>query len=223
MESGKAVLKARIHYPSGITASIQDKFISPDGTEVPPELRHAGSKNPLRAIFKMPEAEQTTIISTMEVYRQGGSPIGIDTKEHNNYIELKTDDGSRGVVRKAGEGVVDAGNILFTGAALAEKEGAILLLSGRSITKDGVILMESDQDITLVMNNGEIKLSCNDDISVRFHLPGITTLLDEESRVIPGIKDSSYNALITGIHWEKEGDYVVMDIEKGSYDIRVVE
>ncbi|MFC5468532.1 DUF4962 domain-containing protein [Cohnella suwonensis] len=218
---GNAGLKVRLHAPTGLRTTFEDKFLDQNGVERKPGGRFVNEEQE-HAAFITPKTTATTIVSTLEAYKRDSSPQNVVTENHGDYMKLSFADGSVVFVRLTGSGEIDAGSIRFNGAAVAVKGDTMLLVDGTKAVKDGVTVIESSQPATIVYGGDRLSLSSAADTQVAIHAPGITRLRDDESGLdIPQGGDAVEGMALRGVHWNVSGSTLQVQVEKSQRALKL--
>ncbi|SFA72321.1 Fibronectin type III domain-containing protein [Cohnella sp. OV330] len=212
---GDAALKLRFYAPGQLESTISTKFIGINGTEVKPKDI---TDEQVHAAFVTPKTGAVKLVSTMAPYKRGGEPNGAVSTDHGDYMKLAFEDGSAVYVRMTSSGLVDTGGdgFKFDGAALAVKGDSVLLVDGKRVEKNGVALIESSQQATIVSGDGRLSVSPQADAQIAVRAPGVTTVRDEASGDAIPSGGSVQSAIDTrGVHWALADDVLTLNVEKG--------
>ncbi|CAI6080637.1 DUF4962 domain-containing protein [Cohnella sp. JJ-181] len=214
---GEAALKLRFYAPGQLQSTIDTKFIGVNGKEVKPTGSYA-SEEQVHAAFVTPKTGAVKMVSTLEPFKHGSEPNGAVATDHGDFTKLAFKDGSTVYVRMTSGGLVDTGDdgFQFDGAALAVKDGTVLLVDGKRVVKNGVALIESSQQATIVSGDDRLSVSPQADAQIAIRAPGVTELRDEASGEPIPAGGSVQSAMDTrGVHWTLTDDVLTLNVEKG--------
>ncbi|TYP71059.1 DUF4962 domain-containing protein [Paenibacillus methanolicus] len=217
IHKGEAALKIRFYTPGQMESTIDTKFIGINGKEVKPTGSFA-SEEQVHAAFVTPKTGAVKMVSTMEPFKHGSEPNGTVSTDHGDFMKLAFEDGSTVYVRMTAGGLIDTGSdgFRFDGAALAVKGDTVLLVDGTRVENNGVALIESDQQATIVFGDDRLSVSPQADAQIAIHAPGVTVVRDEASgEPIPsgGSVQSATDA--RGIHLALADGVLTLNVEKG--------
>ncbi|GGI44667.1 hypothetical protein GCM10008018_08240 [Paenibacillus marchantiophytorum] len=218
---GKAGLKTRIQYPANMRATLEDKFISMDGQEVPPKGDYANIPSQKHAAFITPKSNNSTIVATMGVYESGTAAPNVVSENLGNYMKLSFEDGSTVYVRLTESGEVDAGAIRFDGAAASVRGDSVMLVSGTRLVKDGVTLLTSDKPATIAYGKQELSISGTEETNVTIRTNGIVRVRDAQGTDIPNTGSASESMGLRGVFWQASSTALTLRVEKGSQSFKL--
>ncbi|SDC95727.1 Chitinase A, N-terminal domain [Paenibacillus sp. UNCCL117] len=212
---GEAALKLRFYTPGQLESTISTKFIGIKGIEVKPKDI---TDEQVHAAFVTPKTSAVKMVSTMEPYKRGNEPNGAVSTDHGDFMKLVFEDGSIVYVRMTAGGLIDTGSdgFRFDGAALAVKGDSVLLVDGTWVQKNGVTLIESSQQATIVFGDDRLSVSPQADAQITINAPGITVLRDDASGDLIPSGGSVQPAIDSrGVHWDLANGALTLNVEKG--------
>ncbi|SFB39315.1 Fibronectin type III domain-containing protein [Cohnella sp. OV330] len=216
---GRAALKTRIHYPSNIRATVDNRYLNQAGVEVRPV--DVNIPNQMHAAFITPKSQETTIVSTMGVYPSGGEAPEVVSENHGSYMELTFEDGTVVYVRMTNGGEVDAGSIRFDGEAAAVKGDSVMLVSGTKLVKDGVTLLSSDKPATIAFGDRQLSISGTEEINVAVQTPGVVRVRDMSGEDIANSGTPDASVALRGVYWQATADKLTVRAEKGAHAFKL--
>lgn len=216
----KAALDVKLYYPGLTEIPVTDQYLDANGVDQPPlatsqwatvKRKHGG--------FATPQTEQATIVSTYVPYEVGTAPQNIVTEDHGTYRKLSFADGTKVYVRTALSGVVAADGLEFEGIAATVKGDSVLLVGGTELTIDGVERISSSQPATIALSGDELSITGTQGAEISVHKAGVTTVLDEEYRSLPGGGGIADAVNSRGVHWAAAGNTLTLNVEPGQHKL----
>ncbi|MBW5447722.1 DUF4962 domain-containing protein [Cohnella sp. CFH 77786] len=220
IRKNQAAMKVQIQYPAVLNATKDDKFRTVSDTEISPNP-DPSTPMPLQwhAKFTFPSAQEQTIISTYQPYRQS-TPSAITTQTDTNktYQSLAFADGTMVYVRLAGSGLVTVNsNFKFDGMAAVVRGSDVLLLDGVRLEKNGVTLIQSMDHIpaTIALSGSEVSISGDTpELGVQVNTAA-TKLYDETYAKVTSGGTAAAGMGARGVYWTKTGNVMTIQSESG--------
>lgn len=223
ISEGQARLKADVLYPQNVTSTYYDEYVEPvSGETYIPSGSYADRNVQTRIAFSTPEVQKTKMIVSMSVYKDTESAKEPEVTYYDTYAKLVYPGGTTVLVNLQDKDMAveaEDENITFTGTAVTYTDESIMLTNGTHLEKDGVVILNSDKDITAAVGLKEISISGNDDFAISlntanpyFELNEVSDLTDSKGRFLSsavGI-ETNYNA---------ESDIITFSAQKGNYTI----
>ncbi|MDI4643731.1 DUF4962 domain-containing protein [Cohnella hashimotonis] len=226
IEKDKVGLQVRLHGADSLggKASIEKRFLDPDGNEATPVAWAAG-KSQVHATFAMPKKDAAVLVASLAPYRlDGGAPEAIASTERDGYLRLSFAGGAVLFVRTAAEGPVDTGadGYRFDGAALAACGASLLLVHGTRVERDGDVVFESDVPATAAWGEGRLSASVSGDAALSLAVPGEAILRDGSTgREVPADGDPAARLGSQGVHWTAASGRLSLRLEQGQHAFRL--
>ncbi len=191
MTNGAAILDTMVQYPKDITTYYNNTFALSDMITINPTGSFASSPVQRRVWFETEPLDETKMIVTMDVHRAGTQARYVDTQYFDEYVKMTFEDGTVLYVNtNADESKqVVAGNITFTGAAVAYRDESIMLVSGTYLKEGDTELIKCDEIASVVVGRDEIGISTIVDnvISINSksdYINGISDVRDDKGNLM---------------------------------------
>ncbi|WP_310502469.1 heparinase II/III family protein [Paenibacillus qinlingensis] len=219
IEKGKAGLKVRFlgRKACSYQASVKTHFRDPNGEEVPPVAGFSGMTQ-VHATFATSKTNAAILVATLAPYRLDNSPEEIMSEEYEDFIRLAFADGTMLYVRTAPEGLVDTGGFgfRFEGAALAVRDGSLLLVHGTKAERDGIIVAQSNMLSTIAWGDGRLSVSVEGEANLSLLMSSPIHLRDESTgHDLPEGGNIENRLNSQGVHWTASSDRLQLQLEKG--------
>ena len=172
IKENNARLSANVVYPTNVKARYYDGFYSPytdsyfPDTYYPAAAGYVGANEQRKVCFYTPKVTDTKIVATMSVYKDSEEAHVINTmySADGSYLTLIFADGTKCVVNLGDDtDTVSDGVVTFTGDAVTYNNTSIMLTNGTNLSYNGVNLIYSQRPVTVVMGEGYLNFSVNDD------------------------------------------------------------
>ncbi|WP_143106673.1 carbohydrate binding domain-containing protein [Cohnella sp. OV330] len=213
-----AAMDVKFHYPAVSNATVTDKYLTEDGTEVNPTGSLASKPMQRHATFAFPTAQSATLVSTFEPYRVGSQPLGItESTNHGTYQSITFADGTHVYVRLGDSGVVTAGDIEFDGIAVTEKGDSLLLVGGTKLVKGGVTRFETDVPATISIDGEEFSVSSVGDVQAQVYVPADASIHDDRYNPVQLGGDVQTALNERGLYMQKEGSALTIRTGRGDH------
>ncbi len=223
-ESGKgfqvvqneAALDVKFAYPENMEAFYNDEFAGPDGlaTAFPSGKTYLGDKH---IYFKTDKTASTKIVSHMNVHKVRDGQSYVKETVIDNVLKLHFKDGTIVYVKLDDSESVTVEGYTFKGKALAVKGASIMVVEETSVSKDGMLLFESDVPVSAAFGNKEISISSIDnEANIKMYLPGTESFtLIRDDVTLPLTAGKSLHGVTPVIN----GEYVDMNVYTGTYTV----
>ncbi|CAI6053677.1 carbohydrate binding domain-containing protein [Cohnella sp. JJ-181] len=213
-----AMMKVKFHTQSPLAATVTDKYLTEDGTEVNPTGSLASKPMQWHAKFVSPKAQSATIVSTYEPYRVGSQPLGItESTNHGTYQSIAFTDGTQVLVRLADSGIVNAGDIQFDGIAVTVKDDSLVLVGGTKLVKGGVTRFEADIPATISIDDEELSVSSVSEVEAQIYVPAEAVLHDDRYEPVQ-LGGNVQEALDKrGLYMQKDGHLLTVRTGRGDH------
>lgn len=216
IQQGKAALDAVIQYPAGMTAQYSDQFAGPDGTVYTPSGEYATQPIHQRVWFSTPQTNSTKIIATMSVHPAETAAALPSATLICNVQKLTFADGTIAYIKTDDAQSISAEGIATDAAAILVKEGNYLMADGTFLTVNGTEIFAADKRISAAYGEGELSISCEEDVSVTLGTAGnITTVTTQEGKEIPSMDNRS------GFGWTTGTGSLLLYLSKGFYTVHI--
>lgn len=164
------LLDARVQYPENITTYYNDIYAGSDMVEIKPEGASANNPPQRRVWFETEKVKETKMIVTLDIHKEDTEAKFVDTETYEDYVKMTFPDGSVILVNLKDAGnTVTAGDISFDGVAVAYKDQSIMLVSGTTLTANGIELVKAEKPMSVAIGRNELSISTYDDNRVSIH------------------------------------------------------
>lgn len=218
---GDAVLDASVHYPKAVSAKYISGFAGPDLVQYPKEVDGDTTNTPdpnqpkqQRVYFATKPANQTKIITTLDVHKADESVVNMRSETFDQYVKLSFGDGSIAYINLTDGKTVTADNIQFNGVAVLKNENSTMLAEGTQLIVDGKTIFESTTPVTVVLGKGELSISnMDEDANLKVYLPGLTDVTELKNEKIRTLEQGKTR---NGVTWTADGDYADFQLYCGA-------
>lgn len=208
VQKNKAVLDAKIHYPSKVTPKYSNIFSGADYVQVETTASYKNHEVQTRVWFETEKLKETKIVTTLDVHRESENPQNIKKETGDGYIKMSFENGAVAYIKTDNRETVEADNISFKGAAYVENGSAYMLISGTQLIKDGKLIHESDKPVSASLGRGILNISTWDDAVIKHYCKDIEKIVDNEGNELDrGI----------GVDYSYDNEYINLNADKGDY------
>ncbi len=218
ISKGQARLKAQVHFPSDVSVSQHDKFLSPEGVEFRPQQRFAAKPNQWHAAFTLPPKADTMIVATLDVFSSTSTGRSITRQQIGNCLKLTTA-GYTAYIRLAPSGTVNVEDVVFDGAAAVFEGSSSLLIDGTHLARAGQTLISANQPSTIAYGAGRLHVHATADANVSLRMPDVSALRDAKGFDVPPVGDPAYSPRLSAVAWQPAAGMLNLTVEAGSHSL----
>lgn len=209
--NGVAQLDCKVLYPE-VKSDVSYSFTLPDKTEVERPAKYKNSPTQERVCFKTEKVSSTRMVTLINVHKTDETEEMPRIAVNDSYIDIEYKNGVKATVNLEWEKRISIPEGSFEGDAVICHGDSYALLSGKYLEKNGKVLAESTEEMSYYYDGKSVRISTDEDNSLKLCIPGAQTLTDENGVFIgenPAIK-LSY----------KVSD-LKLDINRGNYNINI--
>lgn len=164
IKEGKACLDAKILYPD-VTSRYYEGFVNPiDGKHYKATGRCIGWNEQDKICFATDSVDKTSVVSLMQVYRDGAKPAEYNVEKTENIIKISLENTT--VYINLTDKTQKIDNIEFTGDAVVINSDTCMLANGTCVVIDGECVIKTQEASTTIVGGGYLSFASKGDKAI---------------------------------------------------------
>lgn len=169
IREGNACLDANILYPHNVSAKYYKGFVNPvDGKHYRATGRCLGANEHDKLCFATEKTDKTTIVSLMQVYKQGNNGNNFTVEETENVLKITI--AGVTIYINLTDDTVEYKNIGFNGDATVISNDSIMLVNGSLLTLNKENIIKASATTTCILEKERISFTSIQDNDDMFNL-----------------------------------------------------